>query len=99
MKYRLQPRELDDMTLPYPYFIDENALVGRQDFWKGHPYKLLGFNSTANAGDIDVIKFLSGEKIETKDIKKGVGNYAVFSDASDKWFTLETPIELITEMK
>lgn len=31
------------LPLPYPYHIDDEGNVQRQDFWKGSPARLLGF--------------------------------------------------------
>lgn len=46
----LQPEERSNGVLPYPYFIDEQGFVGRQDFWKGEPYRLIAFNSECVQG-------------------------------------------------
>ena len=32
-------------VLPYPYHIEENGIVGSQEFWKGDPARLLGFQN------------------------------------------------------
>ncbi|AYD89695.1 hypothetical protein D5R93_05865 [Actinomyces lilanjuaniae] len=40
----VQPRAFGDGTLPYPWFINASSfLVGRQDWWRGKPYRLVGF--------------------------------------------------------
>lgn len=30
-------------SLPYPYHIEPGGVVGRQDFWRGSPSRLMGF--------------------------------------------------------
>lgn len=87
---RIQQEELADKTLPYPYFIDKGGLVGRQDFWKGRPYKLLGFHDKPVSGDI---KLLFDEF--KKDIKKAIGMYPVFETKDDEWFTHKSAVEFI----
>lgn len=40
---------------PYPWHIDEEGLVGRQEFWKGTPYRLAGFVDVPTmTGTVDV---------------------------------------------
>jgi hypothetical protein len=51
---RIQPQEREDKTLPYPFFIDEKGFVGRQDFWRGKPLKLIGFSTVPKTGEMDV---------------------------------------------
>ena len=41
---RVQPEELENGKQPYPFFIFEDGTIGRQDFWKGTPERLLGFS-------------------------------------------------------
>ena len=91
MRYKLQPTERADMTLPYPYFIGEDGGVGRQDFWKGNPAKLIGFSPTTKAGD-----FSLGVKKFMEEPQKAVGLFPVFADASDNWSTYTEAIESVT---
>ena len=51
----VQPIDYNSDRLPYPYFVDEETgLIGRQDFWKGYPYQLVGFAENPRAGEIDL---------------------------------------------
>ena len=88
---RIQPQELHDGTLPYPYFIDSKGCVGRQDFWQGNPYKLIGFSLLPKSGTIDLQldSFL-------KDKEKAIGMYAVFTTAQDSWFTQTNKIKCVS---
>lgn len=88
---RIQPREFDNRVLPYPYFIDEKGLVGRQDFWKGKPFRLLGFNREPATGDISLM-FADFRKSP----KKAVGMYPVFTDKKGNWTTHTSPIESVS---
>ena len=90
---KIQPKQRQDKTLPYPYFIDEQGLVGRQDFWKGRPYKLVGFNGKPKTGidgkTIDLDIFL-------KDPQKAVGLYPIFEHENGEWYTYEDKIDSVT---
>ena len=87
MRVKIQPRELKDLTLPYPYFVSSRGLIGRQDFWKGKPYKLLGFSAVPKAGSIDLMFSEFWKKPQL-----AVGMYPVFSDKNDNWTTLKDDI-------
>ena len=93
LRYRLQPQELPDRTLPYPYFIDEQGGVGRQDFWQGDPARLLGFHNEPESGDIALMfgQFKA-------DPQQAVGMYPVFADSEDNWTTQTNPIESVEVM-
>ena len=77
--------------MPYPYFIDEEGLVGRQIFWKGSPKKLIGFSEKPTTAYIDLPlgDFLA-------EAKKAVGMYPIFSDDKGTWFTKMVAIERVT---
>jgi len=94
MRIKVQPEELKDKTLPYPYFIEKDGLVGRQDFWKGKPYRLLGFSKKPVAGDIELIfaEFW-------KSPKKATGMYAVFTSKRGQWTTSTIIIDRIEKIK
>ena len=89
-KIRIQPTEQRGGVWPYPYFIEENGNVGRQDFWKGKPEKLLGFSSKPEAGDISLN--LEGF---WKNPEAAIGMYPVFADKADKWVTNTIPVESV----
>ena len=86
----IQPKGLKDLTLPYPYIIDNWGNVGRQDFWKGEPKRLMGFNSLPEAGDISLLFFDFWD-----DPEKAVGMFPVFEDLGGVWKTYTNPIKSI----
>lgn len=92
----IQPKQREDGVLPYPYFIDEKGKIGRQDFWKGEPYMLIGFNPKPKTGDmpgtIDI-------KIFLKDPKKCIGMYPIFAHKNGEWYTYQDQIESVREIK
>ena len=89
----LQPKERPDMTLPYPYFIDEKGGVGRQDFWKGKPLRLQGFNPRNVSG---VVKGTIGLEDFLKNPKRAIGMFPIFEHKGGAFFTYGDPIQTIT---
>lgn len=41
--------------LPYPFHLDADGNVTRQDFWRGEPLKLLGFQSDPDVHEVDLL--------------------------------------------
>jgi hypothetical protein len=80
-KLTIQPAETGGI-LPYPYHVDQDGNVGRQDFWKGAPLRLIGFVDRAGAGEIDLTleAFLD-------DPDEAVDAYPVFEHADGDWHT------------
>ena len=91
---KIQPAERSDMTLPYPYFIDSDGYVGKQEFWQGHPYKLIGFSKTPTAGTMELTfsEFW-------KDPKQAIKMFPVMSNTEDDWFTVLEHIESVDTIK
>lgn len=87
MRIKIQPTEVNG-TSPYPYFISEDGAVGRQDFWKGRPAKLIGFSSKFKTGELDLMwrEFWA-------DPKKAIGKFPVFADTNDNWYTADQIID------
>ena len=51
----IQPENMEDGILPYPYHISEDGLIQRQDFWKGRPFRLIGFAKDSEVNQVDLI--------------------------------------------
>lgn len=96
MKIRIQPKERPDMVLPYPFFIDEKGNVGRQDFWKGNPKKLIGFSPIKTQ---DFHKKQIDLRIFLKNPKKAIGMYPIFAHKDKNWHTYQDKIESIKIIK
>jgi len=95
----IQPSMTPDMHRPYPYFIvaeaesDYAGFVLRQDFWKGDPYALVGFQDRFDVQTVDLHlrDFIA-------DPSKAVGKYPVFTDANTGGFyTYTVAISDVTE--
>lgn len=82
--FKVQPSEFTDhlsedgterTKLPYPYFVDEAGLVGRQDFWNGDPYQVIGFAKDLAVANVDLLW-----KEATENPSRAVGMYLVTLD-------------------
>lgn len=80
------------LPLPYPFHIEADGSVGRQDFWRGTPKSLLGFMFSPDRFEIDieVCDWLTGDV----DV---VGMYAVTQDANGSISTWTFPISAVTK--
>lgn len=93
---RIQPEspKEDPLKMPYPYFINEAGEVGRQDFWKGSPLKLVGFNGAAKN---ETVEPACGLEDFLKDPKQAIGKYPIFEHADGEWFTYKDRIASVDE--
>lgn len=83
----IQPKTGDDLTRPYPFHILPDGKVDRQDFWKGTPVALIGFQ---NASDVQHVDVTVTEFLADPDV--AVGKYPVFADADESWWNYADPI-------
>lgn len=83
------------MRLPYPFFIEENGNVGRQDFWRGKPLRLQGFNPTRVSG---VVEGTIGLEDFFKDPQRAVGMYPIMEHEGGDFFTYGDPIESVEKL-
>lgn len=86
----IQPAEQEDSTLPYPFHIQPDGKVGRQDFWRGKPLKLIGFNPKLQTGPMKgtVIfeKFWENPKL-------AIGKFPIMQHKNKKYYTYGIPIK------
>lgn len=68
--------------LPYPFHVDVQGLIQRQDFWQGKVYRVIGFTAKPEAGFIDL-----SWRAAWDDPEKAVGKYVVTSDDKGDWST------------
>jgi len=94
----LQPGNTPDggydvnLPLPYPYHVDaETGEVGRQEFWRGDPKSIIGFQEDP---DIQFVDKMWSEVAE--DPQTAVGMFPVFVDWKGKMFSLTTAIRKVT---
>jgi hypothetical protein len=86
----IQPGELPDRVLPYPYHINPDGTVGRQDIWKGRPAVLAGFQARREtiAVDLEFPQFWANPSL-------AVGMYPVVMNADGSMDTLLNPIDAV----
>lgn len=90
--YSIQQSEGPDGRLPYPFHIDEHGLVGRQDFWNGEPWTLIGFEDP----NADRRSIVLAREAWMADPNQAVGLWPVFQDHHRTWSTYPTPVTDVT---
>lgn len=78
--------------VPYPFHIEaETGNVGRQDFWKGDPLRLMGFQNDADVQRVNVLyrEFAADPQIAE-------GKFAIFMRADGSMYTDMLPIDSVT---
>lgn len=84
----IQPQTLPDLTRPYPFHIDaDTGDVQRQDFWKGDPERLLGFQDSA-----EVQRVTLHRKEWSQNPQSAIGKYPVFITATGDLYNMNLPI-------
>lgn len=76
---------------PYPYFIEPNGDVARQDVWQGDPAALIGFQRREDVQTVD----LTNEEFQA-DPQRAVGMFPVFVTAGGVLFVYTLPINSVT---
>lgn len=100
MIYSIQPSAFtDQMTddgteltkLPYPFHVNDDGTIGRQDFWQGDPAAVIGFQAKLDVQHVDLFwsDFLT-------DPQRAVGMYLVTRDRAGTWSTHENAIQSVT---
>lgn len=96
----IQPAEVTDQIiedgteltrLPYPFHIREDGAIDRQDFWKGEPLALIGFQD-----QIDVLRVDLGLAEFWRYPQTAVGKYAITLDMDGTMNTHLVAIESVT---
>lgn len=87
---KIQPVEQPDRTQPYPYYVLANGKIAGQDFWKGNPARLNGFQARRDVRRVDVLceEFIANPL-------RALGRYPVFICRNGDMFNLEWPIQSI----
>lgn len=76
----IHPGLLPDKALPYPYFILPDGGVDRQDFWKGDPAALIGFQDRI---DVQTVNLLTERFLDAPHL--ALGKYPVFVTDGRMW--------------
>lgn len=77
------------MPRPFPYIINhETGAVSDQEFWRGDPFRLLGFQANADVQRVN----LFFEDWVARDIQSAVGMYPVFVKADGGMYCLALPV-------
>jgi hypothetical protein len=74
--------------LPYPFAVDEDGMVQRQEFWDGKVFKVVGFQRDLAKHQIDL-----WWQDAIKDLPKAVGMYLVTSDNKGNWGVHHTAVD------
>ena len=85
----IRPMVCLDGFLPYPYFVYRDATISHQRFWRGNPYRLIGFARVPEAGRVD----LDFEAF-WRDPKLCKNMYPVFSTRRGRFYTSLTRIQV-----
>jgi hypothetical protein len=92
----LQPGQVPDATtkdghklyrLPYPFQVGEDGMVGDQDFWRGDPSAVLGFQD-----DVDVQRVNLHWEDVVKDPQAAVGKFPVMISRGGGMYTYTVAI-------
>lgn len=77
---------------PYPYTVDETGAVQDQEFWRGEPSVLIGFQDER---DVQTVNLLASAWFAHAP-ETAVGKYAVFV-ANGQFYTDKRPVVSIKE--
>lgn len=97
---RIQPASYTDQIVggqeltkqPYPYFVEEDGSVQRQDFWQGTVARVIGFQRDLAVQEISLL----WSAAVRSDLECLTGLYLVTSNADGEWSTHHTAIESVT---
>lgn len=97
--HTLQPAQTSDpaapydpkLPLPYPFHIEDDGSVARQDFWRGDPAKLVGFQR----GNVQRV-VLTVEDWIAGDADAAVGLKPVFVDSDGDLWNDDRPVQTVT---
>lgn len=89
-QFQIQQEQREDGVLPYPFYISENGFVDRQDFWRGEPFRLVGFVDAPDSHDvtIDMDDFAAHPTA-------AIGKHPVLAYRDGTFFTYTGPVETV----
>jgi hypothetical protein len=77
--------------LPYPFHVDVQGLIQRQDFWQGKVFRVIGFTDRPEPGPLTLYWPTVWERPEL-----AVGKYVVTSDERGQWSSHISAIQSAT---
>jgi hypothetical protein len=95
----LQPTDITDHITedgteltrrPYPFHVDPDGFILRQDFWQGRAYQVIGFVSAPESSAVLHWREIANTPHDM------IGKYVVVSDSHGRWSTYETAIATAT---
>lgn len=86
-----------DGERPFPLTIGEHGIVAWQDFWRGDPFRLVGFTETPDGHRIVLTcaQFLA-ETDDEPEPRDAVGLFPVFADRDGGYATFTDPVESVS---
>lgn len=85
----------DEDGTPLPLTIDQYGFVGNQDFWRGAPWRLMGFVVDADQRVVDLDR-----EVFFDDPRRGVGMHPIFMDRRERgWATWRGEVETVRPRK
>jgi hypothetical protein len=78
--------------LPYPFFVDGDGKIGRQDFWQGDPGRVVGFQKDLAVMQID-LRWAEA----VGDLWQAVGMYLVTENSHGQYGVHLTAVQSVRE--
>ena len=78
--------------LPYPFHVEPNGEILRQDFWNGRVLKAIGFVADIARQEVDLWWDDYALEAATGGAEKVVGMYLITEDSKGTWATHQTAI-------
>jgi hypothetical protein len=90
----IQPAMAPDMSVPLPFHIEPHGSVADQDFWKGDPAALVGFQQERDVKKVDLLcdAFLA-------DPQRAVGMFPVFVPDDSHVYVLKLSVESVEDQR
>lgn len=90
MYVTLQPSGRPDGVLPYPFHVNADGSIGRQDFWRGQAATAIGFVNRPDSYHIAL-----SWSAAVGNPQKAVGKYVVTADSKGQFSTHMVAIESV----
>jgi hypothetical protein len=78
-------------SIPYPYHVETDGKIGRQDLWQGDPEVLVGFQAKAHVQEVDLLW-----QVAVSAPEKIPGMFPVFCRSNGSFYSSSLPVERVT---